>query len=419
MAHIQLRYGRTYIPFEYDPDRFDVLSARGDSSSLTDVELGERLDSPIGTDRLEEIVEPGESVLMVVPDATREAGAGQIVNLLVRRLIANGTMPHDIRVIVATGIHRKATRAEKDQILTPFITQRIKVLDHDAMSILNRVSVGETSGGIKVELNRALLEHDRVILVGGVNFHYFAGFTGGRKLVCPGLAGRSTITATHNLAFDCEAMGRRAGVGTGLLDGNAVHEAFVEAASKVQLAFCVSTVVNDAGEVTDLYCGDLIRSHRAACEAFAAENTAEIPEKRDLVIASCGGDPHDLNMIQAHKTLEAAAQACSDGGTIILLAECPDGLGRDDFLQWFDAADSSDMAGRLCEQYQVNGQTAWSLLRKSERFDVRLISALPAAAAERMRLTPMQSLARAVSKSKKEGRGYILPSGSKINVVCA
>jgi lactate racemase len=419
MANIQLRYGRTYIPFEYDPDRFDVLSARGDSSSLTDVELGERLDSQIGTDRLEEIVEPGESVLMVVPDATREAGAGQIVNLLVRRLIANGTMPHDIRAIVATGIHRKATRAEKDQILTPFITQRIKVLDHDAMSILNRVSVGETSGGIKVELNRALLEHDRVILVGGVNFHYFAGFTGGRKLVCPGLAGRSTIAATHRLAFDCEAMGRRAGVGTGLLDGNAVHEAFLEAASKVQVAFCVSTVVNDAGEVTDLHCGDLIRSHRAACEAFAAKNTVEIPEKRDLVIASCGGDPHDLNMIQAHKTLEAAAQACSDGGTIILLAECPDGLGRDDFLQWFDAADSSALAGRLCEQYQVNGQTAWSLLRKSERFDVRLISALPAAAAERMRLTPMQSLARAVSKSKKEGRGYILPSGSKINVVCA
>jgi lactate racemase len=162
-----------------------------------------------------------------------------------------------------------------------------------------------------------------------------------------------------------------------------------------------------------------VGSHRAACEAFAAANTIEIPEKRDLVIASCGGDPHDLNMIQAHKTLEAAAQACSDGGTIILLAECPDGLGRDDFLQWFDAADSSALAGRLCEQYQVNGQTAWSLLRKSERFDVRLISALPAAAAERMRLTPMQSLARAVSKSKKEGRGYILPSGSKINVVCA
>ena len=417
MAQIDLRYGRTHIPFDYDPDRFEVLAPAAVSRPLTDVELGERLDAPIASSKLEDIVEPGESVLIVVPDATRETGAGQIVNLLVRRLIANGTAPHDIRAIVATGIHRKAARAEKDQILTPFITQRIKVLDHEAASILNRVSVGETSGGIKVELNRALLEHDRVILVGVVNFHYFAGFTGGRKLVCPGLAGRSTVAATHKLAFDCEMRDRRAGVGTGLLDGNAVHEAFVEAASMVKVAFCVSTFVNDAGEVTDLYCGNLVESHRAACKAFAESNTVRIAEKRDLVIASCGGDPHDLNMIQAHKTLEAASHACRAGGTIIFLAECRDGLGHDDFLDWFDAEDSSNLSEQLCEAYQVNGQTAWSLLKKAERFDVRLISSLPAEAAEKMRLTPMQSLARAVSKSKKEGRGYILPSGSKINIV--
>ena len=417
MPHIDLRYGRTYIPFDYDQDRFEVLTPGADARPLSDPELGERLDSPIASATLEDLVEPGESVLIVVPDATRETGAGQIVNLLVRRLIANGTAPHDIRAIVATGIHRKATRAEKDQILTPFITQRITVLDHDAMSILNRVSVGETSGGIKVELNRALLEHDRVILVGGVNFHYFAGFTGGRKLICPGLAGRSTITATHKLAFDCESKDRRDGVGTGLLDGNGVHEAFVEAASMVKIAFCVSTIVNDAGVVTDLFCGDLVESHRAACEAFAAANTIRIAKKRDLVIASCGGEPHDLNMIQAHKTLEAASQACADGGTIILLGECRDGLGRDDFLDWFDVENSSQLAERLCEAYQVNGQTAWSLLRKAERFDVRLISSLRADAAENMRLTLMQSLARAVSKSKKEGRGYILPSGAKINIV--
>ena len=417
MAQIDLRYGRTHIPFDYDPDRFEVLAPAADSRPLTDVELGERLDAPIASSRLDDIVEPGESVLIVVPDATREVGAGQIVNLLVRRLIANGTAPHDIRAIIATGIHRKATRAEKDQILTPFITQRIKVLDHEAASILNRVSVGETSGGIKVELNKALVEHDRVILVGGVNFHYFAGFTGGRKLVCPGLAGRSTIAATHKLAFDCEMRDRRAGVGTALLDGNAVHEAFVEAASMVKVAFCVSTFVNDAGEVTDLYCGDLVESHRAACKAFTESNTIRIAEKRDLVIASCGGDPHDLNMIQAHKTLEAASHACRDGGTIIFLAECRDGLGREDFSEWFDAEGSSKLAERLCEAYQVNGQTAWSLLKKAERFDVRLISSLPAEAAEKMRLTLMQSLARAVSKSKKEGSGYILPSGSKINIV--
>lgn len=416
MSHIELRFGRTYIPFDPDPDRFQVLAPTVEGRPLSDVELGERLDSPIGSQPLEEIVAPGGTVLIVVSDATRETGAGQIVNLLVRRLIANGTAAFDIRIIIATGIHRKATAAEKDKILTPFITQRIKVLDHEAMSLLNRVRVGETSDGIPVELNRALVEHDHVILVGGINFHYFAGFTGGRKLVCPGLASRRTVSATHKLAFDCDAKGRRTGVETGRLEGNLVHEAFVEAASKAKISFCVSTIVNDAGEVRDLFCGDWIESHRAACEAFAATNTIEITEKRDLVIASCGGHPHDVNMIQAHKTLEAASRACRDGGTIILLAECGEGLGRDDFLEWFEAADSDQLATRLCEKYQVNGQTAWSLLRKAERFDVRLVSALSADVAERMRLNLMQSLARAVSKSKKEGRGYILPYGAKVNI---
>lgn len=185
----------------------------------------------------------------------------------------------------------------------------------------------------------------------------------------------------------------------------------------VNIAFCISTIVNDSGEVTDLYCGDLIESHRAACEAFADRNTVRIPEKRELVIASCGGRPHDLNMIQAHKTLDVASRACTEGGTIVLVAECADGLGRDDFLEWFDVADSSQLARRLCEDYQVNGQTAWSLLRKAERCDVRLVSAIPAEAAEKMKLTLMQSLARAVSKTKNEGRGYILPFGAKLNIV--
>src|SRR4029079_4819086 len=129
----------------------------------------------------------------------------------------------------ATGIHRRVTENEKSSILTPFIAQRIKTLDHDLSDLMQIVRLGETSGGIPVELNRALTEHDHVVLVGGVSFHYFAGFTGGRKLVCPGLASSKTVSATHKLAFDCEKENRRDGVGPGLLDGNAVHEAFMEA----------------------------------------------------------------------------------------------------------------------------------------------------------------------------------------------
>lgn len=416
MPAISLKYGRTEIPFEYDDARFQVLGREENIRPLSDVEIGQRLDAPIGSGTIEEIVSPGESVLIVVPDATRQTGCGQIVNLLVRRLIANGTEAFYIRIIFATGIHRAVTESEKQAILTPFIAQRIKTLDHNPRDLVQIVRLGELSNGSPVELNRALTEHDHVILIGGISFHYFAGFTGGRKLICPGLASSKTVSATHKLAFDCDRKERRDGVGTGLLDGNAVHEAFVEAASKIKASFCISTFVNEAGEVTDLYCGDWIESHRAACDAFAAVNAIEILEKRDVVIVSCGGFPHDINMIQAHKALEAASLACNDGGTIVLLAECSEGLGRADFLSWFEADDSKALAEKLCSKYQVNGQTAWSLLQKAERFDIRIISTLPAEATEQMRLITMQSLARTMSKVGTAKTGYILPNGAKVRI---
>lgn len=421
MPIIELRYGTTALPFEYDEERFEVLGRAETAAPLSDAEIGARIEAPIGTKPLEEIVNPGESVLLVVPDATRRTASAQIVNLLVRRLIANGTAPFDIDIIFATGIHRKTTDAEKRALVTPFIAQRIKLHDHHARDLMRLagleskqfVDLGETSGGIPIELNRALVEHDHVVAVGGVTFHYFAGFTGGRKLICPGLASEATIAATHKLAFDCAAQSRRAGVGPGIADGNAVHEAFMEAAAKVSPAFSINTITNAAGEATAVFAGDWRAAHRAACEAYARDHIVEIAEKRELVVVSCGGAPLDLNMIQAQKALEMAALACTDGGRIIFLAECADGLGRDDFLDWFAAEDSAELAARLCENYQVNGQTAWSLLRKAERFDVRVLTSLDEDAARRMRLRKASSPAELRQSIEKGKKGYILPFGAK------
>jgi lactate racemase len=410
MANIELRYGDSHFYFEYDEGRFEVISPR-ELPPLSDREIGERLDDPIGMPPLEELLAPGGRVLIAVPDATREVACGQVVNLLIRRLIAAGVEPHDVNIIFATGIHRAVRPEEKQQILTPFIAQRIKTLDHQPRDIVRIVRMGETAGGIPVELNRALTEYDHVFLIGGIAFHYFAGFTGGRKLICPGLASSRTISATHKLAFDCGTMSRRAGVGPGLTDGNPVHEAFVEAASRIKGAFCINTIVNSAGELADLYCGDMVASHRVACEHYRADHRIEVRGKRELVIASCGGSPHDVNLIQAHKSLDAAARSCKDGGTIVLLAQCREGLGRDDFLKWFDAADGRDLAGRLCEQYQVNGQTAWSLMTKAERFDVRIVTDIHPPKIERMRMRPFPSLSAALDGVSAAANGYLVPFG--------
>jgi lactate racemase len=408
MPSIFLKYGSTTIPFEYSDENFTVLGHTEDRSPLTDVRIGEKLDAPIGSKTVEEMVQPGETVLIVVPDATRQTACGQVINLLVRRLIANGANAFDIRIIFATGIHRPVTEIEKQAILTPFIAQRIKTLNHGPRDLMQLIRLGETSGGIPIELNRALVGHDHVILVGGVTFHYFAGFTGGRKLVCPGLGSSKTISGTHKLAFDCERRSRAEGVDLARLDGNPVHEAFMEVVGKIDPAFAISTIVNDAGEAVDLFCGDWIASHRAACDKYAADHTIKTSEKRELVIASCGGFPHDINMIQAHKALETASRACIDGGTIVLLAECADGLGRKDFLDWFETGSSDELAEKLCAAYQVNGQTAWSLLKKAERFDIRIVTALDEEVTGKMRLKRTEDL-----DGLPDGPGYIVPFGAK------
>src|SRR5436190_473222 len=237
MATIDLKYGNRSLALEYDESRFDVLRAAFDKPSLSDAQIGGKLDDPIDAAPLEETIKSGETVLLVVPDATRQTAAGQIVNLLVRRLIANGTTPFEISIIFATGIHRKVTEDERSAILTPFIAQRIKTFHHDPRDLMQIVRLGEASGGIPVELNRALVDHDHVILIGGVTFHYFAGFTGGRKLICPGLASARSISETHKLAFDCEKRDRRDGTGSALLVGNAVHEAFDEATELINPSF--------------------------------------------------------------------------------------------------------------------------------------------------------------------------------------
>ena len=416
MPKIDLKYGRTLVPLRYDESRFSVLGSDRQREPLTDPEIGARLDEPIDSLPLDDLIRPGDRVLLMVSDATRQTGAGQVVNLLARRLIANGSNAADINIIFATGIHRRVSDEERRTILSPFIIQRMKTIDHDANDPIKNFRVGEISGGIPVELDWTLTEFDRIVLIGGVTFHYFAGFTGGRKLICPGLASAKTISATHRLAFDCETMDRRQGVGTGLLDGNAVHEAFLEAASFAKPSFAVNTIVDDLGRVIDFYYGDWISSHRHACDAYAEAYTVPITEKRELVVASCGGYPLDINLIQAHKALEAASVACRDGGVIVLLAECEDGLGRSDFLDWFDARDSNALAQKLCESYQVNGQTAWSLLKKAERFEIRLASRLDAQTIGKMRLSSTELNAVQQMIASASG-GYIIPFGAKFRIV--
>lgn len=415
MIEIELAYGKDSVRFNFDERRYRVLSgSSADDRPLTDAEIGEALDKPIESPPLDELVAPGDSLLLVVSDATRATASAQILNLLVRRVIQSGVSPADITIIFATGIHRRVTPDEKVELLTPFLAQRVRTIDHDAYDFSGMISLGVTERGTPIELNRAIRDFDHIIITGAVGFHYFAGFTGSRKSICPGLASAKTIEATHMLALDFETGGRRAGVGTGQLDGNAVHEECERIAGMVQPRFSVNTVVDDRGRAVRVYAGDWRAAHRLGCSHYLAEHSVGIDARRDLVIVSCGGSPYDINLIQAHKALEMAVHACTESGTIILLAQCRDGLGRPDFLKWFAERDSAALADRLREDYEVNGQTAWALLTKAERYQIHLVSGLPDEEVRRMRMNPARSLDDAVNGLDGHSQGFIMPGGSAL-----
>jgi nickel-dependent lactate racemase len=268
--------------------------------------------------------------------------------------------------------------------------------------------------GTLIEVNRALKEFSKVIVTGAAGFHYFAGFTGGRKSICPGLASARTIEATHMLALDFERGGRRQGVGTALVDGNAVSEECERVAEIVNPAFSINAMVDDQGRVERIFAGHWRAAHRAACAEYLASHAQQINEKREVVVVSCGGAPYDINMIQAHKALDMAAHACADGGTIIFLAECGDGLGRADFMKWFESKDSRALEQRLRDAYEVNGQTAWALLTKTERFQVRIVTDLTNEQTRAMRMTKVHSLDEALSDMPANATGYIMPRGAAL-----
>ncbi|MCU1264435.1 MAG: hypothetical protein JWM21_753 [Acidobacteria bacterium] len=414
MSEIKLGYGHHSVRFLFEEERYRVLdpSAAGEHP-LSDFEIGATFETPIGSPSLEEIVSPGESVLIVVSDATRATASAQVVNLLVRRLIQNGIAPGDMAVIFATGIHRPVTPKEKLELLTPFIVQRIRTIDHDAHDP-NTLGLGTMPDGTSIEVNPALRDFSHVIITGGIGFHYFAGYTGGRKSICPGLASAKTIEATHMLALDFEKGGRRSGVGSGLLDGNAVHEACERIAEMINPSFNISTVVDQQGRAVRIHAGQWRVSHRQACDEYFNHHTIKLEAKRDVVLASAGGFPWDINLIQAHKSLEMAAQACNEGGTIILLAQCREGLGRSDFLKWFAAGDSGALASLLRESYEVNGQTAWSLRTKVEKYRIHLVSELADDDVRRMGMIPASTLDDALKDVDRASAGYILPRASTV-----
>lgn len=332
------------------------------------------LSSPIDSLPLAGIVSAGEKVAIVTSDITRYTGSELYLPLLVAELNRIGVPDSDIEIIIALGIHRYQTEEEHRKIVGT-LYGRIAIYDHECDEPGELVDLGLTEAGIAVQINRRVVAADRVIVTGTIGFHYFAGFGGGRKGLVPGVASRETCMASHFAVFNPpEIGGKHPQAVTGILEGNPVHRNLLQAAKLVKPDFLLNTVLSPQKEIIGVFCGDLEQAHLAGCEMARELYQVSLPAPVDLAIISCGGEPKDINFIQAQKALDYGCRAVKDGGTIIFMAACRDGFGNENFFDWFryQALDQFEIA--LRENYQINGQTAHATLAKAQRFRVVLIS---------------------------------------------
>jgi nickel-dependent lactate racemase len=283
--------------------------------------------------------------------------------------------------------------------------------------------VGITSNGTRVSINRRAVEADRLILTGTIGFHYFAGFGGGRKSVLPGIASREACMASHYAVLNpSNGSGKNPLATTGNLEGNPVNQAMVEGCAMAKPDFILNTVLTPDKQIIAAFAGDWCQAHEAGCQFYRECFSFPLQKKADLVIASCGGFPKDINLIQAHKSMEYASQSIKDGGVMILLAECRDGFGNSTFFNWFRHKRLDEFEAALREQYEINGQTAYSTLQKAQRFKIILVSQFPEQQVVEMGMIPAQSLEGAINIAigmmPSDWQAYLMPeAGSVLPVV--
>jgi len=343
----------------------------------------EALEDPIGTAPLRQIVHPSETVAIIVNDITRLTRTDLILPPILQTLNAAGIPDRDIFIVFALGIHRRQTDEERRTIVGDEIYSRIRCFDHISTDDASLVEIGVTRFGNRVEINREVWEADRIILTGEIIYHPIAGYSGGRKSLAPGVAGFRTTTFNHRMIFhpDCRA---------GKLDGNPAHEDLLEACRMADPDFLVNVVLSPDGSLIRVVAGHYDLAHREGCRTVDRMLRAEIDEPYDLVVASAGGYPLDIDLRQAHKGLENACQALRPGGAILFYAECPNGAGIQSFEDYVRRyRDDHEMRAALQREFVVGGHKAWWVARLGRLYRVHLVSALDPDVVRRCHLHPV------------------------------
>jgi len=330
---------------------------------------------PVDADPLSSRLGPETRVLVVISDLTRSRATKEILPVAVDHLVALGAARENVRVLVARGTHRSLTKEEKT-FFRRGPMRGVAVSEHDCDDTASLAALLLTKRGTPVRINRAVRESDVVVLLSPVSFHYFAGFGGGRKLIMPGCADRQSILANHRLSLrDTHPVTLHPSCRPGNLDGNPVHDDMVETVQALGHLFAVNFFTGVGGDIVFLNAGDILASHAQACAEYAGHNRIELTSHARVVVASAGGWPHDINLLQAHKALYHAARTASEGASILLYARCAEGVGSESLARAISRP-HDEFLDDAYSDYALNNQTAVSLLGLTRKYRVAMVTEL-------------------------------------------
>jgi lactate racemase len=354
--------------------------------------------APSGTPPLRDLARGAGRVAIIVPDSTRGVPTAKVMPMLLEEFAAAGVPRSAITVVVAIGVHRPATEEEIRKIVGAGNLAGLKVISHDPYDGHELVTLGKTSFGTSVEVNKTVCEADLKIAVGKVEPHEFAGFSGGRKAVLPGIASERAIAFNHRPEMLLSPAAR-----PGQLEGNPIHLDMVEAAGLLKIQFMVNLVVNQAGETVGVFTGDPVASHLAAVAFLRSFCQVSLPLRPDIIVTT-PGRPLNINFYQSVKPLIALAPVMEKGGVLVLYCSCRDGLGTEDMLIPYEGAkDIETVIGRLKTDYRIQMDHAL-LLGKILQQGIRIVVATPsvdAAILQKIFMTPAADPQDALEKALK------------------
>ncbi len=407
----QLRFGDGKIEFSLAHGAETILPQKAQALPDPESSIRMALGHPNGILPFSEVIPTKGSVAIIVNDETRVARTDIFLPILLDEMNRLGIKDQQVFGLISNGTHRLMTREEIQKKVSPLACRRIKVYNHNGRKS-SMVHAGKTRAGTEVAYNRRFFEADRIIITGCILHHFFAGYGGGRKAVFPGVAAYESIEQNHKMSMDPRAS-------FGKLKGNPVDDDFQEAVAFRRPDFMLNTILDENKKIVGVVAGDYRKAHEEGCKTVDRLFGSPVPEPGDLVIASCGGYPKDINLFQSHKTIENAVRIAKKGGLVILLAECRDGIGPSSFVDWLRKNGSArEMEEKLLEKFQFGGHKAFFLARLTEKADVLLVSAMPEKNLTGLFVKPAASMQEALKmaydKLGPKPLTYILPQGGLV-----